>query len=60
MIPENIYEIGDILGLEYRDIQDLISDKSSLDSTDNLEIPSSPVDSYKEITLYGTVSINDF
>jgi len=60
MIPENIYEAGGILGLEYREIQDLISDKSSLDPADNLEVPFSPVDSYKVGTMYGTVSINDF
>ena len=54
MIPEEIFELGDILGLEHNEIKDFI-----LDTTNNIDVPFSPVDSYK-YGLYGTVSINDF
>ena len=53
MIPEEIYELGDILGLEHKEIKDFILDKS------NLDVTFSPLDNYK-VGLYGTISINDF
>lgn len=54
MIPEELYKLGDMLGLEQKDIQNFIKDTSG-----NREVPFSPADSYK-FGLYGTVSINDF
>jgi len=54
MIPEELYKLGDMLGLEHRDIQNFIIDPSG-----NTELPFSPADSYK-FGLYGTLSINDF
>lgn len=59
MIPEEIYKIGDLLGLENKDIQGLVIDKSSPDVTGDVEVPFSPVNSYK-FGLYSTVSLNDF
>jgi hypothetical protein len=54
MIPEEIYELGNMLGLERDEIKDFM-----LDTTGKIEVPISPNDSYK-FGQYGTVSINDF
>ncbi|UCD14140.1 MAG: hypothetical protein JSW60_01620 [Thermoplasmatales archaeon] len=55
MIPNKIYEIAATLGLEYKDIRDLESDKP-----DKLELSISPTDTYKDGIKYGTVSLKDF
>ena len=58
MIPHKIYEIGAMLGLEYKDIRDLVLDIS--DEPDKLEVSMSPTDTYKGVLRYGAVSIKDF
>lgn len=63
MISEEIFGVGDLLGLEHKDIQDLILDNSNPDSKGNIDVPLSPVNTYKNSgpgELYGTISINDF
>ena len=61
MIPEEIFSIGNMLGLEHKDLQYLIPERSNQDTTNNVEVPFSPVASYKvDGTYYGTISINDF
>ena len=61
MILETVYKLGDMLGLEHNDINCIISDKSSLDITNNIKVPFSPLDGYKmEAGFYGNISINDF
>jgi len=60
MIPDKIFEIGAMLGLQREDIQNIVSDKLITDAVDDLEAPSSPVDTYPKGTDYGTVSIKDF
>lgn len=61
MIPEEIFNIGNMLGLKHKDLQDIIPEKSSLDTTNNVEVPFSPLESYKvDGAYYGTISINDF
>lgn len=56
MTPSKIYEIGDMLGIKRRDITNLVPEKSNLD----IKEITSPIDTYKGIILYGTVSIKDF
>ncbi|UCD13184.1 MAG: hypothetical protein JSW60_06390 [Thermoplasmatales archaeon] len=58
MIPNKIYKIGAMLGLENKDIRDLVTDIS--DEPDKLEVSPSPIDTYKEPCMYGTVSLKDF
>ena len=61
MISKNIFEIGDMLGLEHKDIQNLLSDSSIENITNKYATPCSPMDTYKnDGTWYGTISINDF
>jgi len=60
MIPDKIIRVGAMLGLVPKDIRNIVSDKSILGKTDNLEAQLSPVDTYIKGTLYGTISINDF
>jgi len=60
MISDKIYEMGALLGLENEDIYDVITNKSASDKTNILQILLSPVNAYKDGSLYGTVSINDF
>ena len=60
MIPHKIYEIGAMLGLEYKDVRDLVSDTSISDKPDKLEVSMSPTDTYKGVLRYGAVSIKDF
>ena len=61
MIPEEIFIVGDMLGLEHKDLQDLIPEKSSQIKPNNMNAPSFPLDNYKvEGGYYGTISINDF
>ncbi|UCD13777.1 MAG: hypothetical protein JSW60_09520 [Thermoplasmatales archaeon] len=55
MIPNKIYEIAAMLGLEYKDFKDLVSDKPN-----KLEFSISPTDTYKDGIKYGTVSLKDF
>jgi hypothetical protein len=58
---ERIYTIGNMLGLEYKDLQNLIPEKTSSDLTSKIDLPYSPLDAYKmEGGFYGTISINDF
>jgi len=60
MISDKIYEIGGMLGLQDRDIRDLVAKASISDGPDKLET-SSPTDTYKDDGIwYGTISINDF
>jgi len=57
MFPEEIYELGDMLGLKPKDIRDLISNKQTT------EIPvkiTSPKEIYPKGAEYGTICINDF
>ena len=57
MFPPKIYEIGRDLGLDKMDIDNVLSKKPS-----ELEMvtSTSPVDVYKGVGRYGTVSVNDF
>ena len=57
MIPEKVYEMGAILGLEESDIKDLVPDASASDIQDT---PLSPANVYKDGSYYGTISIKDF
>ena len=57
MIPEKVYEIGAMLGLEYKDITDILSSRSTYDKTDESYIPANI---YKDGIYYGTISIKDF
>jgi hypothetical protein len=59
MVLDRIFKIGEMLGLEYGDIQNLLSDRQTKDIKN--VIPCSPMNTYKENgTWYGTISINDF
>ena len=60
MIPDKVYEIGGMLGLEHKDLRDLVISSSVSDKTNISETPPSPVDVYPKGELYGTVSKNDF
>ena len=61
MILETVYRIGNMLGLKHDDINSLIPEGSSPISTQDIEVPFSPLDNYKmEGGFYGTISINDF
>jgi len=61
MIPEEIFNIGNMLGLEHKDLQNLIPEKSSPDTRNNVEVSFSPLESYKvDGAYYGTISINHF
>jgi hypothetical protein len=58
MIPEEIYELGNMVGLDRKDIKNLLTDTSR-----NTKVPFSPIETYKNGgpgDLYGTISINDF
>jgi len=60
MIPHKIYRMGAMLGLQNRDIRDLVAKASISDGPNKLET-SSPTDTYKDDGIwYGTISINDF
>jgi hypothetical protein len=54
---KRIYEMGNILGLEKREIKDLISNKPTAEITVAI---SSSVELYKLGALYGTITISDF
>lgn len=56
MIPDGLYEIGEMLGLEQNDINNVITNTSD---TKKANI-TSPTNLYKDYTFYGTVSINHF
>ena len=61
MIPKDIFKIGDMLGLDYRYIQNLLSDKKEMNKSNITTRSFSPMNSYKGFgSLYGTISINDF
>ena len=58
MIPNKIFEIGSMLGLKQKDVQNLIVKKQTTKPTVKL---SSPIEVYKSSGGdYGTISINDF
>jgi hypothetical protein len=57
---EEIYELGDMLGLDHKEIQNVLSDNKTLNKSKKTTKPSSPVDNYKCGVDYGTISINDF
>ncbi len=58
MFPHKIYEIAKDLGLNKKDIDNILS-TPSLTYKDNIAY-SSPTEVYKIIGRYGTVSIKDF
>ena len=63
MIPEEIYGVGGLLGLEDKDIQELLLENSNPDSKDYIDLQLSPANTYKNSgpgELYGTLSIKDF
>lgn len=61
MILDKISEIGELLGLEHRDIQNLLSERPIVNITNKTVTPCSPMNTYKQDgTWYGTMSINDF
>ena len=57
MVSDKLYEIGGNLGLNKKDIDGVLSTRPA--NKDNVE-SISPVEVYKAIGRYGTVSINDF
>ena len=57
MISEKVYEIGAMLGLECKDINDILSSRSTFYKTDET---CTPANIYKDVIYYGTVSIKDF
>jgi hypothetical protein len=60
MIPDKIYEIGHMLGLNNKDIYAAIANGPKSGESNVLKKPSSPVDAYPKWSFYGTVSIKDF
>ena len=60
MFSDKIFELGAMLGLETKDIKNLVLDKTIRDTRSELEELSSPADIYPKGELYGTISINDF
>ena len=57
MIPNEIYKIGEDLGLTKGDIDSTLS--TEVTEEDSIE-HTSPVEVYKGVGRYATVSINDF
>ena len=58
MIPDKIFEIGSMLGLQHRDIKNLTVKKQT---SKPLVKKSSPMETYKSSGGdYGTISINHF
>jgi len=61
MILETVYKLGDMLGLEQKDLNYLFPEKHNSDTINRVELPYSPLDNYKlEGGFYGTISIKDF
>ena len=57
MTFRKVYELGHMLGLEYEDIQDIISDKKTIETNVKL---TSPKEIYPKGATYGTICIKDF
>lgn len=53
----NIYNVGAMLGLKPKDIQDIISNKSMNNTSQN--ITSAPLEIYPKGTMYGTINLED-
>jgi len=60
MKSNEIYEIGAMLGLKPKDIQNIISNNSISDTSSNKKVSLSTVSKYAIGTHYGTLSIKDF
>ena len=56
MISDKLYELGDMIGLEHKDIRYMISNKQKF-KTNVYFI--SPKEIYPKGTMYGTICIND-
>lgn len=57
MTSDKVYEVGYMLGLGHEDIQDIISNKQTIETNVKL---TSPKEIYPKGTMYGTICINDF
>ncbi len=57
MFPNKLYEIGQNLGLNKKDVESVLS-TTPANERDIKSIP--PTEIYKEFGKYGTVSIHDF
>lgn len=55
-----IYELGHMLGLKNKDIQNILSDNFILDTSVNKWIPFFTVSEYGKGSMYGTPSMKDF
>lgn len=57
MIPDNLYKLGKKLGLTHTDIDNILSSESKKQY--NVR-HTSPIEVYKGVIKYGTISIKDF
>ena len=57
MPNENLYKLGEKLGLNKKDIDDIVKDGTASDKHASLSLGAN---SYDKGELYGSVSINDF
>ena len=60
MKSNEIYEVGAMLGLKPKDIQNIISNNSISDTSSNKKVSLSTVSVYSIGARYGTLSIKDF
>ena len=56
----NIYEVGAMLGLKPKDIRNILSRKSMINTKDSQDVPLTPMEIYPKGTLYGTINLKDF
>lgn len=57
MTSRKVYELGNMLGLEYEDIKNIISDKKTIETNVKL---TAPKEIYPKGATYGTICIKDF